>query len=62
MQGAINMPKNKNAINIKNLIISRIEEVKQVKKNNQQKNETFQAHAKETRDRISNFADQFNDI
>lgn len=56
------MPKNKNAINIKNLIISRIEEVKQVKKNNQQKNETFQAHAKETRDRISNFADQFNDI
>lgn len=62
MQGAINMPKNKNAINIKNLIISRIEEVKQVKKNNQQTNETFQAHAKETRERISNFADQFNDI
>lgn len=56
------MPKNKNAINLKNLILSHIEEAKQVKKNNQQKEETFQAHAKETRDRISNFADQFNDI
>ncbi len=56
------MPKNNNAMNLKNLIKSRIEEVKQIKKNNQQKDETFQAHAKKIRDRISNFADQFNDI
>lgn len=62
MQGAINMPKNNNAINLKNLILLRIKEVKQVKKNNQQKDEAFQAHAKEIRNRISNFQDQFNDI
>lgn len=56
------MQKNNNAINLKNLVLSRIEEVKQVKKNNQQKDEAFQAHTKEIRNRISNFKDQFNDI
>ena len=56
------MQKNSNAINLKNLILSRIEEAKQVKKNNQQKDEAFQAHAKEIRNRISNIEDQFNDI
>lgn len=56
------MPKNNNAINLKYLILSRIEEVKQVKKNNQQKDEAFEAHAKEIRNRINNIQDQFNDI
>lgn len=56
------MPKNKNAINLKNLILSHIEEAKQVKKNNQQKDIDFQTHAKEIRSRISDIEDQFNDI
>lgn len=62
MQGAISMTNNNNAINLNNLILSRVEEAKQVKKNNQQKDKVFQAHAKEIRSRISNIEDQFNDI
>lgn len=56
------MSKNNNAINLKDMILSRIEEAKQVKKNNQQKDKTFQAHTKEIQRRISNIEDQFNDI
>lgn len=55
------MPNN-NAINLKNLILSRLEEAKQVKKNNQQKDEAFQAYTKKISKRISNIKDQFNDI
>lgn len=56
------MQKNNNVINLNNLILSRLEETKQVKENNQQKDEAFQSHAKEIRKRISNIKDQFNDI
>lgn len=56
------MPQNNNVINLQNLILSRIEEAKRIKKNNQQKDEAFQAYTKEIRNRISNIEDQFNDI
>lgn len=56
------MPKKNNKIDLKRLILSRLEEAEKIKEENEKKDKAFQAYTQELLKQIHKNDDQFNDI